>query len=60
MSPTPGGSGLAEYAFGELMAPFGKSAFVILGLAFLWRILSYYSYLIIGAIILPRWLRKKL
>ena len=59
MSPTPGGSGLAEYAFGELMAPFGKSALLILGLAFLWRILSYYSYLIIGAIILPRWLRKK-
>ncbi len=58
MSPTPGGSGLAEYAFGELMAPFGKSALVILALAFLWRILSYYSYLIIGAIVLPRWLRK--
>jgi uncharacterized protein (TIRG00374 family) len=60
MSPTPGGSGLAEYAFGELMAPFGKSALLILGLAFLWRIVSYYSYLIIGAIILPRWLRKKM
>ena len=59
MSPTPGGSGVAEYAFGELMAPFGSSVVLILGLAFFWRILSYYSYLIIGSFILPKWLRKK-
>lgn len=59
MSPTPGGSGVAEYAFGELMAPFGSSVVLILGLAFFWRILSYYSYLIIGSFILPKWLRAK-
>jgi uncharacterized protein (TIRG00374 family) len=58
MSPTPGGSGVAEFMFGELMAPFGGSALLILGLAFVWRILSYYGYLVIGSFILPRWLGK--
>jgi uncharacterized protein (TIRG00374 family) len=59
MSPTPGGSGVAEYVFGELMSPLGGSVVLILGLALVWRILSYYSYLIIGSVILPRWLKKK-
>jgi hypothetical protein len=58
MSPTPGGSGVAEYIFGELMEPLGGSMVLMLGLAFIWRALSYYSYLIIGSFILPRWLRK--
>jgi uncharacterized membrane protein YbhN (UPF0104 family) len=59
MSPTPGGSGVAEYVFGELMSPLGGSVVLTLGLALVWRILSYYSYLIIGSVILPRWLKKK-
>ena len=58
MSPTPGGSGVAEYVFGELMGPLGGSIVLMLGLAFIWRAFSYYSYLIIGSIILPRWLKK--
>lgn len=58
MSPTPGGSGVAEYAFSELLGPFGGSTLIILTLAFLWRILSYYSYLLIGSILLPRWISK--
>ena len=59
MSPTPGGSGVAEYVFGELMGPLGGSIVLMLGLAFIWRALSYYSYLIIGSFILPRWLKKR-
>ena len=58
MSPTPGGSGVAEYAFGELLASFSSSAILITGLAILWRLISYFPYLFIGAVILPRWLRK--
>jgi uncharacterized protein (TIRG00374 family) len=58
MSPTPGGSGVAEYVFGELMQQPESSILLILGLAFIWRILSYYSYLLIGTLILPKWLRK--
>jgi len=59
VSPTPGGSGVAEYAFGELMSDFTHSALLLAGLALLWRLISYFPYLFIGAIILPRWLRKK-
>lgn len=56
ISPTPGGSGIAEYAFTgflEEFIPFG-----LVGLmAVLWRLISYYPYLFIGSFILPRWLR---
>ena len=58
ISPTPGGSGVAEYAFGELMATFSKSMLLITGLAILWRLISYFPYLIIGSILLPKWIKK--
>ncbi len=59
ISPTPGGSGVAEYAFSELLAPYASSAVLLAGLAIIWRLISYFPYLFIGAIILPKWLRKK-
>ncbi len=59
ISPTPGGSGVAEYAFGELMSDFSHSALLLAGLALLWRLISYFPYLFIGALILPKWLKKK-
>jgi glycosyltransferase 2 family protein len=56
LSPTPGGSGLAEYIFTDFLG-----GYITTGLAptlsVLWRLLSYYPYIIIGVIILPRWLR---
>jgi glycosyltransferase 2 family protein len=56
ISPTPGGSGVAEIAFSGFLAEF---TFGLGGvLAVLWRLVSYYPYLFIGAIILPRWLRR--
>ena len=58
ISPTPGGSGVAEYAFGELMASFSKSMLLITGLAILWRLISYFPYLIIGSILVPKWIKK--
>ncbi len=58
VSPTPGGSGIAEYAFGELMVTFSQSALLLAALAILWRLISYFPYLFIGAVLLPRWLRK--
>ena len=57
ISPTPGGSGIAELAFNGFLGdilPFGLGAI----LAILWRLLSYYPYLFIGAIILPGWIKK--
>jgi len=58
VSPTPGASGVAEYAFGELLATFSASTILIASLAILWRLISYFPYLFIGAFILPRWLKK--
>ena len=57
ISPTPGSTGVAELAFSRFL-----SLFIPLGLAgtlaFIWRFISYYPYLFIGAIILPRWVKR--
>jgi glycosyltransferase 2 family protein len=58
ISPTPGASGVAEYAFSELMSSFSSSLFLLSALAIIWRLISYFPYLIIGAFILPRWLKS--
>lgn len=59
VSPTPGGSGIAEFAFGRIIHGMGASALLLTGIAALWRLMTYFPYLLIGAIILPKWLRKK-
>lgn len=56
-SPTPGGSGVIELIFGGFYSDFfskGISSIV----ALVWRLITYYPYLIIGLIIVPNWLRK--
>jgi len=58
ISPTPGGSGIAEFMFSDFLGEFiaqGLSA----SLGLMWRLISYYPYLFIGAIILPRWIRSR-
>lgn len=57
VSPTPGGSGAAEWAFAELLSDLTTSAVLLAGMAVLWRLISYFPYLLIGSIVLPRWLR---
>ncbi len=56
ISPTPGSAGVAEFAFSGFL-----KEFIPLGLvgamALLWRLISYYPYLFIGVVILPRWIR---
>lgn len=59
ISPTPGGSGVAEWAFGELLSEFSTSIVLLGTMAVLWRLISYFPYLIIGSIILPRWLSRQ-
>lgn len=57
ISPTPGGTGVAEIAFSGFLKdfiPIGLAG----TLAFLWRLVSYYPYLFIGAVILPKWIRR--
>jgi len=56
VSPTPGSSGTAEYFFQEFYGPFlGEYTF---GVSIFWRLLSYYPYLLLGAIVLPKWVKK--
>ncbi len=59
ISPTPGGSGAAEIIFTNFLNDFiPQGVTLTLVLAFLWRIMSYYPYLIIGVIILPGWIKR--
>lgn len=58
VSPTPGGSGVAEYAFSELLSNFTSSAILLVALAIIWRLISYFPYLFIGAFLLPRWMKR--
>lgn len=64
LSPTPGGSGVAEAIFMRYLSDFilvaadMKQSFATV-LALLWRLISYYPYLIVGVIIFPWWLKNK-
>lgn len=60
ISPTPGGSGFSEYAFSRYLGDFISVAGLIGALALLWRLITYYPYLIIGAFVFPSWVRKKI
>lgn len=57
ISPTPGSSGVAELAFSvffDYLVPGGLLAIATV----LWRLLTYFPYLIAGTIVLPGWLRR--
>ncbi|MEX2596282.1 MAG: lysylphosphatidylglycerol synthase transmembrane domain-containing protein, partial [Salibacteraceae bacterium] len=58
ISPTPGGSGVAEVAFSGFLKEFISPASLAISIGVLWRIVSYYPYLLMGAIILPRWIQR--
>ena len=59
LSPTPGASGIAEVAFPTFIGPALLPAISVAalgGVVLIWRTLTYFIYLIIGAIIVPNWL----
>lgn len=58
VSPTPGGAGLSEWIFSEYYGDLVPTAGMALVMAVIWRIVSYYLYLVIGACIVPSWLRQ--
>ena len=64
ISPTPGGSGFAEIILGRYISdtipgnPVSATS-IALAIAIIWRVISYYPYLIIGASIVPGWIQKK-
>ena len=56
ISPTPGGSGFIEYFFNDFYKDILKDYTIIISI--LWRIMTYYVYLILGIIILPNWFKS--
>lgn len=56
ISPTPGSSGTAEYFFIPFFEEYLESYTFIS--AIFWRMLTYYPYLLLGAIVLPRWVKQ--
>ena len=58
VTPTPGGSGFGEYMFKVYYGDFFTAAGAALIAAFIWRLITYYSYLIIGVCILPQWVNS--
>ena len=58
ISPTPGGSGVAEYAFKEYYSDVFSTTSAIIFVTLIWRIISYYLYLLLGFFIIPNWIKK--
>lgn len=56
-SPTPGGSGVAEIIFNQFYSEYVSEGIAVIA-ALLWRVITYYPYLILGVIIIPNWIRK--
>lgn len=60
LSPTPGGSGVAELMFRLYYADYLPDASVAILAAMLWRAIFYYPFLIMGTVVLPKWIGKRL
>ncbi|MDR0567251.1 MAG: flippase-like domain-containing protein, partial [Prevotellaceae bacterium] len=59
VSPTPGGSGFAEFVFKQFLGDFIPVAGLTVIIALLWRLITYYLYLLIGVVIVPGWIKNK-
>ncbi len=57
-SPTPGGAGFVEILFGGFLSDYVSNPTNATVISTIWRLLSYYTYLLAGAIIIPYWLRN--
>ena len=58
VSPTPGGSGVSEWLFTNYYGDLISDISVALVIAVFWRLITYYSLLAIGAVMLPAYLRN--
>lgn len=58
MSPTPGGSGVAELSFDKFICDLVPGNTLINTFTALWRLFTYYPYLFLGLMVLPRWVRR--
>ena len=64
--PTPGGAGVAEYAFKTFhydyiptdLTDIAAAGTLMVIMATIWRGLTYYVYLLVGAIVVPNWVNN--
>ncbi len=56
--PTPGGAGLTEYTFKGFFNDIINPVEISIVVALVWRLITYYTYLLAGAIVIPNWFRK--
>lgn len=59
VSPTPGGSGLSEWMFTEYYGDLIGLPALALTIALVWRLITYYIYLVLGCALLPTYLSEK-
>lgn len=59
ISPTPGGSGVSEWLFTNYYGDLIGDLSIALVLAMVWRVLSYYVYLLAGVILAPSYFSRK-
>ncbi|HMO37899.1 MAG TPA: lysylphosphatidylglycerol synthase transmembrane domain-containing protein [Saprospiraceae bacterium] len=57
-SPTPGGAGVIELLFGGFLKDYILSPTVSTVISMFWRVLTYYTYLIIGVVVIPNWINN--
>ena len=57
-SPTPGGAGFAELVFFGFLSDYVPEQGIALLIASIWRLFTYYAYLLIGVILIPNWIRN--
>lgn len=57
ISPTPGSSGVAEMSFSGFFVQFVDVG-MIDAIALIWRFITYYTYIVIGLIVLPYWVKR--
>ena len=57
-SPTPGGAGFAEVLFGGFLSDYVNSGTLALIIAFIWRLFTYYLYLLVGVVVIPNWIKN--
>ena len=58
LSPSPGGSGIAEIMFRMYYSDFLPDVSLAILAAMLWRLVSYYPYLLMGAVIIPKCIKR--
>lgn len=52
-------SGVSEWLFSEYYADIVPTAQIALVVSLVWRIFSYYIYLLVGLVVIPSWLKKR-